>query len=217
MTIFLIICAAIGSGVGVFIWIDNKRDEHPKIKNTSTPPKTEPNPTEEIKEHPKTEKIQYKTQQELQKDKGYQFEQFIVGLFNKEWFQVVEWRSDKRAHNGMFAENSKYPDMEVEFRQDFDRYAFAVECKWRKSFYNGEVRWAEPYQIDNYWDFQEERDIPVFVAIGIGGTPDNPEQLYVAPLAAVANYPNLFEGYLQKFRRYPKSKFFYNTEEITLT
>lgn len=144
--------------------------------------------------------------------KGDKFERYMVKLIDSssDKYKLLHWRSDKIAENGIYAESNKYPDLEYLYKDDSKSYRFAVECKWRNSFYNGAIKWSEPKQIQNYLEFERETQTKVFIAIGVGGTPENPEQLYVTTLQNLQNYPNVFESYLRKFRKNTTQKFNYN-------
>jgi hypothetical protein len=136
---------------------------------------------------------------------GRIFEDFIVTLFNERNFRLLEWRSDKRASNGVFPLSSSYPDLE--FRSlGKKNYRFAVECKWRNKFYDGMVDWATQNQINSYKDFQYQNNISVFVAIGVGGLPSNPEKLFVTPLNHICKYTDVYESHLMPYKRNPELK-----------
>lgn len=143
--------------------------------------------------------------------KGHDFEKYVVGLFDKDSlrFKLKEWRGDKIADNGVYAENNKYPDLEYEFVGDNKNYRFAVECKWRSKFYNGTIDWARPAQIQNYLEYEKKNRAKVFVVIGIGGMPSAPAEMYVTPLQNISPYPTLFESYLKQYKRNPTYKFFF--------
>jgi len=49
-------------------------------------------------------------------EKGRQFEEFTVSRFNPGYFAITEWRGDKVAADGRFAESNRYPDLEMELR-----------------------------------------------------------------------------------------------------
>jgi hypothetical protein len=153
-----------------------------------------------------------------EKKKGDDFENYIVTLFNPkaERFLLKEWRSDKIADNGIYALSSHNPDLEFQYSDGSRSYPFAVECKWRSKFMHREIDWAKPYQIQNYISYQEKNKIPVFIAIGVGGKPSQPEQLFVAPLNEICMYPTLFESYLKKFKRSPTHSFYYNPQQKML-
>jgi hypothetical protein len=64
--------------------------------------------------------------------KGDAFEQFVVKNFDKAYFTLQEWRSDKYV-DGIYPVSNHFPDLEVifTFKSKGFREAFAVECKWR--------------------------------------------------------------------------------------
>lgn len=149
--------------------------------------------------------------------KGHDFEDYVISLFDNKSgkFKLVEWRSDKRASNGMFALSNSYPDLEFVFIGN-QRHRFAIECKWREKFIEGKIRWAYKYQIRNYEQYQNEKRIPVFVAIGVGGAPSHPEKLFVTPICHISMYTEVYECNLISFSRNPRHRFFYDTTQLKL-
>jgi len=127
-----------------------------------------------------------KTQQDdfdENKAKGDAFETFVVKNFSRKYFTLQEWRSDKYV-DGIYAVSNHFPDLEVifNFKEKGINEAFAIECKWRGYYYKNEIKWAENYQINNYKEYAEKLNIPVFVVIGVGGEPKMPEELFIVPL-----------------------------------
>jgi hypothetical protein len=151
-------------------------------------------------------------------EKGEAFEKWVVRKFNRDYFTIQDWRSDKTV-DGIYAQSSKNPDLEIELRLKDAWATFAVECKWRKGFQQGEkpvIQWATERQIHTYRQFSRDRAIPVFVVIGIGGEPDNPAELYVVPLDQL-KYPYATAEYLARFqRRTIDSDFFYDIKKPEL-
>ena len=147
--------------------------------------------------------------------KGHDFEDYIITLFNERKFKLIEWRSDKTASNGVYPESCMFPDLEFVFIGK-RRYKFAIECKWRERFKEGKIKWAYSKQIENYLNYQSERNIPVFIAIGIGGQANNPEKLFVTPLNQMKMYTEVYETDLIPYKRNPKHRFFYNTFQLKL-
>lgn len=114
------------------------------------------------------------------KEKGDQFEDFVIQtlatLDNS--VKLISQASDYHK-NGISAEENKEPDLKFTLQTQ----AFAVECKWRQNFDNeGKITWAKDYQIANYNKFQSENKQKVLIAIGIGGSANAPEKLYLVPL-----------------------------------
>jgi hypothetical protein len=148
-------------------------------------------------------------------EKGRAFENYIITLFNADSFKLLEWRKSEKILDGAFSFNHSYPDLELVF-VGARRYRFAVECKWRKEFVDGRINWANSFQICSYEDFQNQKRIPVFIAIGIGGEPSNPEKLFVTPLCNIGMYTDVYESDLITYKRKPTRKFFYNTGQRKL-
>ncbi len=134
---------------------------------------------------------------------GHAFEDYIVTLFSKRSFKLIEWRSDKKASNGVFPFSCCWPDLEFE-TAGRKRKRFAIECKWRKSFYYSGIDWATNSQILKYREYQKQNNIFVYVAIGVGGLPSNPEMLFITPLDHIYMYPRVFRSHLFPFKRNTK-------------
>ena len=148
-------------------------------------------------------------------EKGRAFEEYVVSHFNKKYFTLKEWRGDKY-YEGNYAESNRYPDMEYEFSLGDKIVSFAVECKWRSKFKNEQIQWATEEQADIYRKFEKEKDMPVFVVIGVGGSPSDPERVYAVPLKAL-KLSIAKEDYIRDFMREDKEKnFFLDTENMLL-
>ena len=137
---------------------------------------------------------------------GYSFERFIVSRFQKEYFTLHDWRSDK-SHDGIYALSNLYPDLKYEFHHHAKRIFFAVECKWRENFYNGGIE-LKPEHIENYIDYEQEENEKVFIAIGVKGTPAHPEFLFVFPLNDIDEDTTfLTREFLNTYQKVPTSNF----------
>ncbi len=140
-------------------------------------------------------------------EKGTKFEKYILHKFNLKYCRVKEWRGDKFA-NGIYAESTKYPDIEIEFSLKDTKKLFAVECKWRKGYFQDGIQWARKEQIFIYKRYSEENNIPVFVVIGVGRYPDNPKDVFVIPLDDLIE-PFLTLDFLAQYKRLDKDKYFF--------
>ncbi len=143
------------------------------------------------------------------KAKGDAFEAFVVKSFDTTYFTINEWRGDKYV-DGKYATSNHFPDLEITFTLEFKKVkdTFAIECKWRKSFYNNAITWAEDYQVKNYKEYAAKLNIPVFVVIGIGGEPSKPHEVYIVPLEKIKT-TELTEDFLQPYQREFASNNFY--------
>jgi hypothetical protein len=150
-------------------------------------------------------------------EKGQRFEQFIINLFNEQFFYQKKWRKSEKFTDSSVSIDHWNPDLEMELVfTGVRKYRFAVECKWRKEFRDGKIDWANNDQICAYRMFQDQVRIPVFVAIGIGGEPDSPENLFLTPLNNIHMHSELYETDLIPFKRKPTHKFYYDVQQLKL-
>lgn len=138
-------------------------------------------------------------------EKGFLFENYIVTLFNKRRFRLLEWRGDKIASNGVSPLSNSWPDL-VFASLGKKKFHFAVECKWRKQFFEGGTDWADRYKIDSYLDYQRDKNMRVYVAIGVGGNASNPEKLFVTPLDHISMFPFVYQSRLIPFKKNPEQR-----------
>lgn len=116
--------------------------------------------------------------------KGYVFEKWVVTRFDPTYFDLVEWGSDK-AVNARRPRTAGNPDLTFEYPfLGIATSRIAVECKWREFFPYDVI--LTPEQIANYQRFRDETEIPVFVVLGTGGSPDDPGKIFVIPLERFA-------------------------------
>lgn len=155
-----------------------------------------------------TELIDYK------KKKGDDFEKYIVQKFNRKFFHIKEWAGDKYV-KGIYAETTPQPDLLLECHLNQNRYLFAVECKWRQKLFKGGVEIANEYQFNRYKTYEKTKNIPVFIAIGIGGKADYPENLYIIPLRLLETNFIIFKE-LKKYEKDIDEHFYYDikTKEL---
>lgn len=134
---------------------------------------------------------------------GYDFERYVLGLLGKE-FRVVSWMQDGPHTREEIDFN---PDIVVEHIKTGDM--IGIECKFRSSRFNGLISWAKEYQLSKYYRYRENTRNPLFIVIGLGGKPDDPECMYCIPLwQASHNILNTLP--LKRYRRNPRRKFVWN-------
>jgi len=112
--------------------------------------------------------------------KGARFERYVTTLFPEPEFVIHDRTRDNAKFLDRHVESDGCPDLV--FRNKKTGKLFAVECKWRgKWAYNkngGLGIWWKPYQAERYAAYGKESGMPVFVAFGIGGTPEKPKEVY---------------------------------------
>lgn len=149
---------------------------------------------------------QYVARNELNIRKGVEFESFVVRRFDRRYFTLVEWRSDKIV-DGVFPLMSKFPDLEFYFEYESEKSYLAVECKWRESFQDETIT-LKKSQLENYRHYQKATGHKTYLILGIGNSPANPNQVYIIPLKEIEQ-EILHEFNLEVYSRSDPGKMFY--------
>ena len=153
------------------------------------------------------------------KEKGDDFEKFVIQLFDfkSNRFVLKEWRSDKYI-DGIYPESNHYPDFEIELITKNYISSFAVECKFRSSWSQDDtINWAKYRQIINYDNYSKQKGFPVFIILGVGGSPKDPNEIYIFSLDEVNHQFKVHYNFMQLFRRKnTNAKLFYDTMYNTL-
>ncbi|HEY4499084.1 MAG TPA: DUF6804 family protein [Candidatus Paceibacterota bacterium] len=112
--------------------------------------------------------------------KGTRFEQYVSTLFPEPDFVIQDRTRDVSKFLNRRVESDTHPDFL--FRNQKTGKSFAVECKWRGKWAQGSSGelglWWNKAQGNRYNTYQKESGIPVFVALGIGGSPEKPQEVY---------------------------------------
>lgn len=138
--------------------------------------------------------------------KGTEFEAFVVQRFDRTYFTLVEWRSDKNI-DGIFPLMSKFPDLEFYFESQTECRQFAIECKWREHFYEDSIL-LNQFQLENYNHYQQVTGYQTFVLLGVGNIPSSPTHVYILRLSDIKTH-KLHENDIEKYRRkHPHDSFF---------
>ena len=113
--------------------------------------------------------------------KGRQFEDYVVSLFDlphNEKLTLKEWRGDKTLP-GIYPEDNSAPDLVF----SYDGHPFAIECKWRSHMSKDIVKELLPSGRQVFFQqFSKDNSMPVYLLLGIGGLPSDPERLCLVPL-----------------------------------
>jgi hypothetical protein len=71
---------------------------------------------------------------------------------------------------------------QTEEKEHHEASSIAVVGVWKPGFIKGRIEWARSFQMIVYRQHEKTENIPVLVLIGIGGTPEVPESVYIVPL-----------------------------------
>jgi hypothetical protein len=141
---------------------------------------------------------------------GYLFEKYTIKKFDKRYFELQEWRSDKavKLDDGVviYPKSNSLPDLLYCFILSGER-ELSIECKYRSKIYKRFFLFDKD-QLQRYREFQRV-DRPVFISIGMGGMPDKPLELYMIPLNEIKHH-ELSIRILSKYRMSTERMFFYD-------
>lgn len=111
--------------------------------------------------------------------KGRQFEQFVVSLCSdNSRFKLLAWRGDKIS-GSTYAAETLLPDLHLRHRLDAADVEYLIECKYRS--YWGEDGIDLSSQYVRYLNAAKDRSVELFIALGVGGIPSNPDELFLIP------------------------------------
>ncbi|KCZ73387.1 hypothetical protein ANME2D_00453 [Candidatus Methanoperedens nitroreducens] len=139
-------------------------------------------------------------------DKGVEFEKYVAKLFNQKYFSIADWTRDLSGKHDIRVESDSNPDLTVRYLPTNEK--ISVECKFRSNLYKGKLRWTYGLKIEDYRLYSRENNIPTFIAIGLGGYPDDPERMFCIPLEE-AKYPELYPSIYERYERNPRKQFFW--------
>jgi Tellurite resistance protein TerB len=153
---------------------------------------------------------------DVNKEKGDNFEKYVVQKFSKKYFTIVEWAGDKFV-DGKFAETTLHPDLKVKFKHNSVAVDFAVECKYRTDYYKNGIECITERQLQNYKKFAIEKNMKVFIAIGVSGLATEPNELFIVPLDKIETI-FLSKDFLNRFKKldFKDSNFFFDDKTNTL-
>lgn len=113
--------------------------------------------------------------------KGREFEDYIVELFDiphHKGLTLKEWRGDK-CLPGVYPESNSAPDLLF----DYNGHPFAIECKWRSYMPEDIKKELLPSdRLEDFCQYATNNNTPIFLLLGIGGLPSDPDLLLLAPL-----------------------------------
>lgn len=109
--------------------------------------------------------------------KGREFEDHVLellGVADNDKLTLKEWRGDKSLP-GIYPKSNSAPD----FVFEYDGKPFAVECKWRSHLPKDiEKELLPAARMASFQQFSTERRMPVYLLLGIGGLPNDPDNLF---------------------------------------
>jgi hypothetical protein len=144
--------------------------------------------------------------------KGKRFEKFVIEKFDPKYFSIVEQTHSWQTNQNRFVESSLNPDYILRYIPTNE--VFAVECKYRSRLNpEGMLDYCKQYQFDRYRRFMESQKIPTYIVVGLGGSDDDPDDLFVLPLKDL-KYPALYPSIFKEYSKNPQNNFFWKNGKL---
>lgn len=136
---------------------------------------------------------------DIREMKGRIFEEFIVSLcFDKSRFRLLAWRGDKISGN-TYALDTLMPDLHIRHFIDGSTVEYYIECKYRTTLTDDTLDLSS--QLGRYRRMSSAKtNSELFLAIGLGGTPSNPDELYIIPSRMIK------KDYIIKLKNFSKCR-----------
>ncbi len=130
--------------------------------------------------------------------KGDIFEKFVEDeLFKATDYILVSRTNNYDQNKTRYAEDTLRPDFK--FRCKKIGQEFYVEAKYRSGFnVDNKIDVISYTQIERFKVIQRKENIPIFIAIGYGGNPKNPDSISLIPLDELS-YLELYPSFLRRF------------------
>lgn len=112
------------------------------------------------------------------------FEAFVITLFDPLYFRHRRPKAE-RVLAGKRSEGETLPDLEFEFNYKEAHARLAIKCLYYKNGGTNEVQLFSSERQEAFRHFEEGSGMPLYYVVGIGGTPDDPKELYLIPAKAI--------------------------------
>ena len=148
---------------------------------------------------------------------GLDFEEFVVERFDPGHFRILKW-SKKYGGGDSAAGTDPAPDLEYQALVHRQTIPFAIECAWRPGFTDGAIPLSGIQLCYQYRKTGSDKNIPVFLIIGIGGTQAEPAECFIVPMELIQPHSTvLSREFLEPFRRQQAgSVLFLDTKQMKL-
>lgn len=141
------------------------------------------------------------------KEKGNKFEDYVANILKDNSIRIKEWNKGSVTSEGAFGENALNPDMFVADKTDSMNLEYWIECKFRSSIPEKGFE-LEQYQIDRYSAIQGKSKRKILIALGLGGSANNPDRFFIIPLDSIKRFKHIPEKYIINYRiDNPKANF----------
>lgn len=127
------------------------------------------------------------TQLEKNWQAGHDFEDYIIDKLNSDYNRLIHRNCDSITDGGVYAANMLHPDLK--FRNKNTSIEYTIECKYSK-FDNIKL---DDHKLQRYKKHGAINNQKVYIALGTGGKPKDPQNLYIIPTYRIKNNKQLHQ------------------------
>ena len=131
--------------------------------------------------------------------KGEKFEHYTKSFFPPSYYTLLEETPCYETTSKQYNVAALKPDFK--FCDKKTNRCFYVESKYRSDLFMGKLEWCKDFaQLHRYQQY--DRELPVFILIGLQGRPSCPDFVCLIPLSAIKYtglFPSVFEKYEVEF------------------
>lgn len=132
------------------------------------------------------------------KEMGNDFEGYIADMLKANSILLKEWNQGTTSPEGAYAENELNPDFRVIQKSERGSIEYWVECKYRSRLQREGFR-LEDYQLNRYESIQRSSKRKIIIALGVGGSPKAPSDLYLIPLDTISRFKRIGHKFLPHY------------------
>lgn len=131
--------------------------------------------------------------------KGEEFEKFVENnLFAESDYTLIHRTNNYSQNKIRFSENTLMPDFKFRCKKTLKE--FYIEVKYRSNFNaNNKISVISFPQLERFRKIQNTENVPVYIVIGYGGSPSNPDELSLIPIDELA-YLELYPSFLKNYK-----------------
>lgn len=136
------------------------------------------------------------------------FETLISHKFSRVLFNIKE-SADKKYVEVNYSENPSLPEFLVEFIGFEKNIEFAVKCKWEQRTHKNGLEISSPEQLNLLIEYAKEKEVPVFIVLGLEGKGGEPERIFIVPLKNISK-PFMLLFQLKKYEKMVGANFYFD-------
>ena len=130
--------------------------------------------------------------------KGDEFENYVREIvFPSDKYDLIHKTHSYQDNKNDYIESTLYPDFLLRCKKTGKE--FYVEAKFRSGFFKDKVEWSNQKQLKRYREINKKK--PVFLCLGLEGTPKYPEYVFIIPISKL-KYTGLYESFLNDYDFY---------------